>query len=425
MTRDATIALAVAVAVVLAGPEASAACTALVHGTAWLPDGPADDVTVLVEGDRVAGVGADLAIPEGCEVVDASDRVITPGLVDVHTGLGLVEIGLEKATRDTSAEVEREDVPSIRAGFAVRDAYNPRSTAIPVTRIEGVTSALTVPSGGLVHGRSAWVDLAGATQDEAVRKEAAALHAHVGGGEGSRAQDLHRLRLLLGEARDFARKEADWARNRMHPLRHPASELRAVQPVLAGEMPLVVRVDRASDIEAVLRLAEEFGLRLVVDGGAEAWMLADRLAEREVPVIVDPLLNQPESFDHVHARADNAALLAEAGVPVMLSTYSSHNPRTLRQVAGNAVRAGLPRGAALRAVTRTPAEVFGMAGHGRLESGARANLVVWSGDPLELSTAVDKVLVGGRDIPLVSRQTILRDRYLDLPGTPQEPLPLP
>jgi hypothetical protein len=311
----------------------------------------------------------------------------------------------------------------LRPGFAVADAYNPRSTVVPVTRIAGVTSAVVGPRG---DGLAAFVDLAGARQSDAIRRRAAAVVVRLGAHEGSRAERLHALTTLLEEAAEFRRLEGEWEKNRARPFTHPIRELRALRPVLSSELPLAIGVDRASDIEAVLRLAETHALRLILVGGAEAWLLADTLAARKVPVIVDPLINGPESFDRLHARGDNAAVLARAGVPVILSTFSSHHSRKLPRVVGNAIREGLDRAAAVAAVTATPAAVFGMEHHGRLAAGARANVVVWSGDPFEVSTHVEHLFIGGRAIPLVSRQTLLRDRYLKDPrGALVEAPPLP
>ena len=154
-------------------------------------------------------------------------------------------------------------------------------------------------------------------------------------------------------------------------------------------------------------------------------MHAAALAEKKIPVLIDPLLESPESFDRMGARADNAKRLHEAGVQVMFSTFWTHNMRTLAQVAGNAVRAGLPKRAGIDAITRVPAEAFGMTDRGAIAVGKRANLVVWSGDPLEVTSAPERVLIGGKDAPLVSRQTRLFQRYKELPGTPVPALPLP
>lgn len=401
----------------LVGVEADATCRALVGGAAWLPDGRADRAVVVLDGESITAAGPDAAVPAGCEVVDVSGHVVTAGFIDSATHIGLVEIGLEAASVDYTPEA------ALRPGFAVADAYNPRSTVVPVTRIAGVTSAVVGPGG---DGLAAFVDLAGARQAEAVRRRAAAVVIRLGAHQGSRAERLHALTTLLEEAREFGRLEGEWEKNRARPFTHAIRELRALRPVLAGELPLAVGVDRASDIEAVLRLAEAHAVRLIVVGGAEAWLLADTLAARQVPVIVDPMINGPEGFDQLHARGDNAALLARAGVPVILSTFSSHHARKLPRVVGNAIREGLDRDAAVAAVTATPAAVFGMPRHGRLAAGARANVVVWSGDPFEVSTHATHVFIGGRAIPLVSRQTLLRDRYLEDPrGTLVEAPPLP
>jgi imidazolonepropionase-like amidohydrolase len=404
--------------------SAAEPCTALTGGRVFLPTGYAEGATVVLRGERIEAAGVGVSVPSGCETVDVSGRFVVPGFVEVQSQLGLIEVEMESSSDDTHAGTGETPYPSVRASFSVADAYNPRSTVIPVTRLGGVTSALSVPVGGLVSGRSAWVDLAGGTQAEAIAKRDVAMHASVGGGGDSRAWTLGRLRALLTEAREQQTNQAAWAQNRTPPLGFPVDELVALRPVLAGVMPLVLEVDRASDIEAALGLAAEFKLRLVVVGGAEGWLVARQLAEANVPVVVDGLLNGPERFDRVQARADNAKLLAEAGVSVVLSTMSTHNARTLGQVAGNAVRAGLAPDAAMRAISQTPAEVFGVGDRGRLAAGARANVVVWSGDPCEVSSAPERVFIGGRDVALVSRQTLLRDRYRETPGRPA-PLDLP
>ena len=185
--------------------------------------------------------------------------------------------------------------------------------------------------------------------------------------------------------------------------------------------------ERASDIETALRLADELKLKLVLAGASEAWMMADEIARRKVPVIIDPLEDLPSRFDRLHARSDNAALLARAGVPVVLSTFSSHQARLLWQRAGNAVRLGMDHDAAIRAVTEAPADAFGLKGYGRLEKGAVANVVVWSGDPLQTGTRVEHVFVRGKEESLETRQSAappalphapLRSRRLTLRALP-------
>ena len=190
--------------------------------------------------------------------------------------------------------------------------------------------------------------------------------------------------------------------------------------VLNGQRPIVATVDRASDIESVLRLANEFGIRLVINSGAEAWMVADKLADANVPVILDPLQNLPSSFSALGSTLENAARLDEAGVTVAFSSGDSHNSRNMKQAAGVAVANGLSYETALRALTINPAEIFGVqASYGTVSVGAEADLVIWSGDPLELSTFADFVMIRGKTIPMVSRSTLLFERYKDLDG----PLP--
>lgn len=175
------------------------------------------------------------------------------------------------------------------------------------------------------------------------------------------------------------------------------------------------RVNRASDIRVVLKFADEIGLRPIIVGGAEAWRVADELAARKVPVVVQPTLNLPERFEKLGARADNAALLRKAGVPVILSTFSTHNVRKLRQAAGNAVRAGMSHADALEAVTAAPARALGRDDIGTIEAGKAADLVVWSGDPFELSTRVERLYINGEPASLDNRQQKLFERYQQLP----------
>ena len=194
----------------------------------------------------------------------------------------------------------------------------------------------------------------------------------------------------------------------MQPLSAPVADLEALLPVLRGELPLVAVANRRSDIETALRIGREYKLKLILAGAAEGWEIADQIARGGVPVLVEPLDNIP-SYDALGIRYENAALLAKAGVKVVLMETDTHNARNLRQQAGNAVSYGMTWDQALRAVTLSPAEVFGVADrYGSLEPGKVADVVVWSGDPFEL-------LIRGKEIPLRSRQTELFERYKKLP----------
>jgi len=403
-----------------AAPAPNAGPRCVVIRGATLPHADGERVvTVVVRGSKIAAVSVLGADAPGCDVVEATGKTLTAGMVDPNTQLGLVEVSLEAATVDTDLKAPFQGASGeIRASVRADYAYNPRSSLIAVTRLEGVTSAVSVPAGGVVSGRSFWVDLGGTRQADAIQRAPLAMHASLGSRGPSRATAFHTLDVALREALDLAARRRAWEQNRTPAYLLPRFELEALLPVAKGEIPLVVGVGRAADIEGVLRMTEGTAVRLVIAGGAEAWLVRDLLAARDVPVIVDPLTYGPRGFDQLAARPDNAALLHEAGVRVMFSTFSTHHARKLRQVAGNAVRGGMPHQAALDAVTRVPAEVFGMKDHGRVEVGAVADLVLWSGDPLELSTRVEALWIHGQRLPLTSRQTALRDRYRHLPRRP-------
>ena len=410
-------------ALALIAPPLSARCIALEGGTLHTPDAVVTDATLVMSAGKIQAIGKDLQRPDGCERIDVSGGLVTAGFVHPHSSLGLVEVGLESASVDVRPDGAHDPV---HPSFEAHQGYNPDAVAIPVSRVAGITSAVIVPRGGIFSGWGGWVDLAGKTHAESVLRPRLAQYLRLGAREGGRGTALHRAHLLFEEAKRYAKYRGDWEKNKHRGFRFPATELEAVLPILSQKVPLVVHADRASDIEAALRLAERHGLRMILSGAAEAWRHAIRLAETQTPVIVDPIMNAPENFDRYFARADSAAILAKAGVPLILTTSDgSHNLRKLTQAAGNAIRAGLPHSAALDAITRHPADAFGMPEHGRLSVGATANVVVWSGDPFEFSSAPTHVFIHGRSIDLVSRQTRLRDRYRELPGTPSPALSLP
>ncbi len=380
----------------------------LAHGECTVLVG-AEGATLVLDEGEIQSVEEEA--PAACTAVNLPEGAqVTPAFIEPSTALGLVEVSLEQNTVDSSSN---ESDP-VRAALTVMDGYNPRSTLIGVARLGGIGTAVLVPGGGLISGQSAAVDLVGATQAEALITPSVGMHAGLGGGGGSRSQTLMRLREVLEDARVYGRNRAAFDGDRFRDLAAERLDLEALQRVLSKEIPLVVSVQRASDIEALLRLAEEVGIRLVLVGASEGWLLGEQLAAANVPVVLDPLVYGPGSFDQIHARADNAALLHAAGVPVVISSFSSHNARTLRQAAGNAVRGGLPHDVALAAITRTPAAVFGLEDHGRLEPGAVGNVAVWSGDPLEPSSELLHLYLRGEAMPLTSRQTALFEKYRSL-----------
>ena len=304
------------------------------------------------------------------------------------------------------------------------DGINPRSILVPINRAAGLTTVLTAPAGGLIAGQAAVIDLAGSSTGEMLVQRRAAMVANFSPGAvgGARGAVTLRLREVLDDARFWRDHRGEFDAGRARDLSVSRLDLEALGPVLDGHMPLIVSAHRASDIEAVLRIADDYGLDLVVSGGSEAWLVADRIAAAGVPVILKPLNSSPEGFDRLGARFDNAALLHEAGVEVVVGSFDSHNARWLTLEAGNAVRFGLPWEIALRAVTLAPARAVGVDDrYGSLEPGKVGNLVVWTGDPFELSTRAESVVIRGSVTSPENRQIDLFRRYRELDG--QSPVP--
>ena len=389
---------------------------AITGGTVYPVSGPKiDNATVLIRDGRIAAVGSNVAIPAGATRIDATGKWVTPGLIDGAGNMGLREIG---AVQNTNEGTLRGN--EVAAAFNVAEGINPASTLIPVTRIEGVTTTLAVPGGDLIWGQAVLIDLDGTTIEAMVAKSPVAIVADLsegskGAGGSSRAGAAQRLRRVFNDALEYSRRRTDYGRAQMQELAASAADLEALLPVLRGQLPLIVFANRRSDIETALRIAREYKLRLILAGAAEGWEIADKLAAAGVPVVVQPMDNIP-SYDALDIRYENAALLAKGGVKVSLMETQTENSRNLRQQAGNAVAYGMTWEQALRAVTLSPAEAFGVASqYGSLEAGKVANVVVWTGDPFEFSTGVEHVFIRGREIPLRSRQTELLERYRTLP----------
>jgi imidazolonepropionase-like amidohydrolase len=370
--------------------------------------------TVLMQGGHITAVGANVAVPAGARVIDATGKIVTPGWLDAGVQTGIVEIpSSAEGTADESTTDAR-----VSAAFTVVDSFNGNSTVIPVTRIEGITRTLVTPAstGNVFVGQAAVMDLSGDQVPGAVTRAPAAMVALMGesGAQvagGSRATAILRMREMLEDARDYAANRTAFNAAQRREYVRSRLDLEALQPVLKGQEPLVVEANRASDLLAAIRLAHEFNIRLVLMGGSEAWMVADQLAAAHVPVVVKALTDIP-TFDSLGATLENPARLAKAGVTIALATFDTHNSRTLRQEAGNAIAYGMSRDAALEAVTLTPATLWGVADRvGSLEPGKDADVVVWSGDPFELTTGPEHVFIKGREMPPDTRQTDLLKRY--------------
>jgi len=365
---------------------------------------------ILIRDGRVQSVGTGLAPPADARVVEAAGRPLTPGFFAGISKLGLVEISAVESSVDSGLSIE-----GLRPEFDVTTAYNPHSAVIPVTRIEGYSWTLLGAdrSGSIIGGQGQAVSLDGAYQSFMGEK---VLFLDVGAdasgqSAGSRAAQW----MLLDQAMAEAGSEVRWS---PEPLLTVAGR-KALETYKVGGT-VVFNADRASDILQVIGFSERHGLNSVVSGGTEAWMVADQLAEAGVPVLINALSNLPENLDQLGARLDNAALLNEAGVTISFFGAGTHQSRKLRQMAGNAVANGLPYEAGLAAMTVSPAVIFALGDdYGSIEQNSIADLVIWSGDPLEVTAAADQVIIAGKMVEMVSRQTLLRDRYL--PADPEMP----
>ncbi len=404
---------------------ASAQTVAITGGRVYPVSGPMiENGTVLIRDGRIVAVGANVTVPSDAVRVDASGKWVTPGIVNATTTLGVVEIGAVDETVDVSAHGRGD---AITASHRVWEGFNPRSPLIQVTRNDGITTVGVIPGGGLVAGQAAVMDLSDGSMTEMLRRAPVAMLADIGS-KGpdvgtSRGEVIDRLRALLTDTREYARRRADFEKNQVREMAARREDLEALIPVVEGRLPLLVSAERASDIEAALALANDMKVKIVLGGAAEAWMVADKIAAAGVPVITGAMNNIPLSFAMAGSRQDNAALLQKAGVKVVIAGGAdAFNARNVKFEAGVAVSFGLAWNDALRAVTLSPAEVYGVADRiGSLQAGKDANVVVWSGDPFEPLSRAERVYVRGREVQRPSRQDELMHRYLHLPPTYGKP----
>jgi imidazolonepropionase-like amidohydrolase len=421
----------VCAALLLASAPVASQTVAITGGRVFPVSGPPiENGTVLIEGGRIAAVGANVQVPAGAQRIDATGKWVTPGLVDPQTQLGLVEVGQVSETRNMTARGQGERGDPVRAAFTVWDGLNPSSVLFAPAREEGVTTVVVLPTGGLISGQGAIVDIVDGSVADMMVRSPVAMVAQVGSPEAatvaSRGELLVRLREVLEDARFYGRRRAAFDDANTRELAASRLDLEALQPVLQRRLPLLVQADKASDIESALKLARDYDLRIIIGGGAEAWQVADKLAAAKVPVLAGAMANIPSSFSSLGARQENPGLLRKAGVTVALigtgNDPDAFNVRNIKQEAGNAVAYGMSWDDALRAVTLTPAEIFGVDDRvGSLRPGREANVVVWSGDPFELSTRVEHVFVRGRQTWSPSRQNMLMQRYKTLPPSFDRP----
>jgi len=422
------IVISFAIVIAISSP-AAAQTIAITGGKVYPISGPPiDGGTVVIVNGKITAVGRNVAIPSGAQRIDATGKIVTPGFVNSATQLGVQEVSAVSDTRDMSARGK----DNIAASFTVWDGLNPNSVMLAPARKDGVTSFVVMPTGGLIAGQAALLDVVPGTSTDMIIRAPVAMIAEVGdpasAGLRSRGELIVKLRELLEDTRYFQTHREAFDRAQTRPFAASRLDLQAMIPVIEGRLPLVVSVDRDSDIDAAMRLAREYNFKLIIDGGAEAWMMASKIAAAHVPVLTGAMNNIPGGFAALGQRQENAGLLRKAGVTVALignaggGDEEAFNVRNIKQEAGNAVAYGMTWDDALRAVTLAPAEIFGVADRvGSLQPGREGNVVVWSGDPFEFTTRVEHVFVRGHEYHDKTRQDELMERYKTLPGTHNSP----
>jgi imidazolonepropionase-like amidohydrolase len=382
---------------------------------------PIPNATVVIEQGRIRAVGQNgsATIPPQAAVLPAEGLHLYPGMIDAGTVIGLAELGSARETQDYREGGDFQ--PDLRAGVAV----NPDSELIPVTRANGVTTVVTRPTGGVVAGQAALIDLAGWTPREMTVVDPLALCVEFPAAPRFASADRDPPAFL---GRGLAKKQREVKLRRLKDLfaqavaydagrtasRTPANpRLDAVVPYARGQKPVIIQANRKAEISEALKLADELKLKIILSGGADAWRVAGELKKRDVPVIVGPVMSLPADRDEpFDAPYTNAAKLHAAGVRFCIRSNGSSNTRNLPYEAAMAVSYGLPADEGLKAVTLYPSQILGVADQlGTIDVGKRANLVLTTGDLLQVSSQVQAVFIDGRPLEPTSKQTRLYDRY--------------
>ena len=360
----------------------------------------------VVDG-KISDIGINLEVPAD-KVLNVDGKIITAGFIAPFTHLGLIEINQIAATRDDSSDL-------YSAGFSISRAFNPSSTLIPYNLNGGLTAAISAPSGsGLFSGLGSGFSLSG--NSDSLLSRDIALYGSIGADGESKAANI----LLIEDTFELARKFNEDSSEIQEfglpeSVKYSKRDLLAIKRVLDKEIPMVVSINRASDIITMINFAKNQDIKLVIMGASEGWMVASQLAESNIPVILEPINNLPTSFDRLGSRLENAALLNDAGVKILISydEWETHNAYLSRQGAGIAVSYGLPWHEAINALTKNVADTFKIPNRGSLIIGYHADLIVWDADPLEVTSFPEQIYISGKLMSPNTRSLMLRNRYLN------------
>jgi imidazolonepropionase-like amidohydrolase len=390
--------------------------------------GRLENATVIIRNGVIEAVGPGMPVPADAQVIDCKGLTIYPGMVDSGTRLGLQEIESISVTQDY------DEIGELTPEMDALTAVNPNSVLIPVTRVSGVTSVITYPSGGLFPGTAALINLNGYTPEQMYGGFKAMVLNFPSSGKRGRYDRRSDEDVKKDGEKALKKLNDTWERVRTYASIDSATmgkaeynpELAALVPVLKGEMTAFIETNKESDILAALKWIKEHNIKAVLTGVAEGWRVADSIALAGIPVITGPVMSMPTRDSDKHDQAyKNAGIMQKAGVKVALRTNDAENVRNLPFNAGFAAAYGMGKEEALKAVTIIPAEIFGVADKvGSIEAGKKANLFVSTGDPFEPSTAIKHLFIEGWNVPLESRQTLLYEEFLQrAPGVTTQQVP--
>jgi imidazolonepropionase-like amidohydrolase len=392
--------------------------------SATIPNG-----TIVFSNGVITGVGTSAQIPANATVIDGTGLSVYPGLIDAGSHVGLEEISAVPGTVDTA---ELGDInPNARAEVAV----NPHSNVIPVTRVNGITSVVTEPEGGIISGSSAMINLAGWTPQEMTLKAPLAMHIHFprlrtnafdeqpqdeeAAKEAAKnyTKQIDKLRDVFRDAQAYSKASAARIQNASIKRIDRDLILEALVPVVEGREPVVMHANLERDIRAALKFADEFKLKVILADAEDVARVIPELKSRNIPVILGPILSLPPREDDPYDLVfSNAKTLNDAGIPFAIQSQDAHNARNLPYNAAACAAFGLPKDVALRSITLAPAQIFGVADKvGSLETGKLANIIVTDGDPLEIVTHVKHLFIGGEEITLDTNQTLLYEKFKSRP----------